>query len=387
MLYGQAAVTESGIPPTHANVFSQVAQNQNSIIISRSVGKYATQLILENYATKGFHIKTKSCNWGPMAGFVLADPRFSKNGVAADKVRSQLKSVNSALHEGATLKGLFITEARRRALPALFAGDGSTTYVEHHVSDNERRISTSKGGLILEFILKRQLPHRVTGGGTTRLWAVCYRHRHQLPEKKLLGPQITTSFGQLYQVMGLTDPRGDKATKATYRAVMTGDYDLWGCFPLKSLYNPNGDDRRRVRDSNNQLFNFDTFTAQESRHTGNMTRRLHAVRNRLNTGFRNTGYQGGNIVHHSDEAGRPMVDNLEVESIAFFPSGERMFFTTISDYKDFIEMARSMGYQTILNAWWHLYKEADTERMNNILASRNAHIGILNSIKARGIQY
>ncbi|OIQ26419.1 anthrax toxin-like adenylyl cyclase domain-containing protein [uncultured Vibrio sp.] len=383
MLYGDAAVRESGIPLAHGNVFSQVAQRQNCVIISRSVGKYATQLISEDYATKGFHVKAKSCNWGPMAGFVLADPRFSKKGIAG--MQSQGKAVSKAISEGATLKPLYITEARRIALPALFVGDSSTTYVEHYVSDNERRIITSKNGAILEFVLKRQFPHRVPGGGTTRLWAVCYRYRRQLPEEKYRGPRMTTSEGNLYQVMGLTDPRGHTATKMTYRGVMTGDYDLWGCFPRQSLYDPQGQDKRMVGNSNNQLFNFNTFEAQEHRHLGNMSQRLKEVRHRLNKGFRTAGYQGGNIVHHSDEAGRPMVDNIEVEAVAFFPSGEKMYFANTQEYKDFIEMCRAMGFKTILNAWWHLFKETDQAHMNKILATRNAHIGMLNSIKEGNI--
>ncbi|OAJ95082.1 MULTISPECIES: anthrax toxin-like adenylyl cyclase domain-containing protein [Vibrio] len=384
MLYGNAAVTESGIPLAHGAVFSQVARNQNTIIISRSVGKYATQLIEQSYATKGFHVKTKSCNWGPMAGFVLADPRFSKNGAAPDKVRSQLKSINSAMNDGATLAGLYITEARRTALPALFLGDGTTTYVERYISDNERLITTSKGNLTLEFVLKKQLPHRVPGAGAVRVWAVCYRHRHHHPDEKFLGPRVSTSFGKLYQVMGLTDPRGDKATKATYRGVMTGDYDLWGCFPLKSLYEPQGQDRRKVLNSNSQLFDYDTFGQHENRHTGNMTQRIQTIRNKLNTGFKGAGYQGGNMVHHSDEAGRPMVDNLEVDAVAFFPSGEIMYFASVAEYNDFIAITRALGYQPIINAWWHVYREADQARMSNILATRHAHVGILNSIKARG---
>ncbi|MCL9780132.1 CyaA/EF/ExoY family adenylyl cyclase toxin [Vibrio sp. S4M6] len=385
MLYGDPAVNASGMPLAHGVVFSNIARHLNCVIISRSVGKYATQLIQENYATKGFHVKAKSCNWGPMAGFVLADPRFSKYGADnGRKVAGQQRAINDAIHHGAGKAGLYITEERRLELINLFNGDPTTTYNEVHVLDNEKHVSTSKGGTQLDFVLKRQLPNRVPGGGAKRLWAVCYRHRHQHPDDAALGARINTSVGRLYQVMGLTDPRGDRATKATYRGVMTGDYDLWGCFPREANYDPDNLDRRRVRNSNNELFNFGHYERYEHRHIGNMSRRLRLVRDRLNAGFRAAGYQGGNMVHHSDEAGRPMVDNIEVDAVAFFPTGERLFFSTTEEYKDFIQMCRTLGFKTLLNAWWHLYKEMNQEQMDNVMANRNHHLAVLSSIKAMG---
>ncbi len=57
-----------------------------------------------------------------------------------------------------------------------------------------------------------------------------------------------------------------------------------------------------------------------------MSQRLRTVKDLLNSGFQSTGYTGGNIVHHSDEAGRPMVDNIEINAVAFFPCGKKMLF-------------------------------------------------------------
>jgi hypothetical protein len=80
MLRGIEACIETGIPETHADAFQEVANREKCMIASRAVGKYATGLILEGYSSKGFHNKAKSCNWGPMAGFVLTDARFTKAG-------------------------------------------------------------------------------------------------------------------------------------------------------------------------------------------------------------------------------------------------------------------------------------------------------------------
>lgn len=78
MVRGDRAYELTGIPVRHGEVLQNVPDQTNCMISSRAVGKYATGLILESCASKGFHNKAKSRNWGPMAGFVLADPRFTK---------------------------------------------------------------------------------------------------------------------------------------------------------------------------------------------------------------------------------------------------------------------------------------------------------------------
>jgi len=85
MIRGNEAVIRTGMPMSHGHAFQQVANARDCVIVVRAVGRWATGLLLESYASKGFHNKAKSCNWGPMAGFVLVDPRFTKGGNPADQ--------------------------------------------------------------------------------------------------------------------------------------------------------------------------------------------------------------------------------------------------------------------------------------------------------------
>jgi len=62
ILRGQSACDKTGIPALHADAFQEVADGTDTVIASRAVGIYATGLILEGYASKGFHNKAKSCN-------------------------------------------------------------------------------------------------------------------------------------------------------------------------------------------------------------------------------------------------------------------------------------------------------------------------------------
>ena len=103
-----------GMPPTHGEAFQEVANETRNIIMCRDTGRFATGLILESYATKGFYIKAKSCDWGPMAGFVLADPLFSKQSRSDEGLARQSVMVSDAVAHGATSTPLYITESRRQ---------------------------------------------------------------------------------------------------------------------------------------------------------------------------------------------------------------------------------------------------------------------------------
>jgi hypothetical protein len=72
------AISNSGIVKQHAHKIAEIAKSRNEFILIRPVNKDATQLIEENYGTKGLHIKPKSSNWGPQAGFICVDSNLSK---------------------------------------------------------------------------------------------------------------------------------------------------------------------------------------------------------------------------------------------------------------------------------------------------------------------
>ena len=114
ILRGQSACDKTGIPALHADAFQEVADGTDTVIASRAVGIYATGLILEGYASKGFHNKAKSCNWGPMAGFVLDDPRFTKVGGTEKGQKEQREALLHAIDERAVEVPLYISDDRRQ---------------------------------------------------------------------------------------------------------------------------------------------------------------------------------------------------------------------------------------------------------------------------------
>lgn len=95
MNYGpEGASRLTGFPASHIRVIQQVANRLKTMVSFRSAGEHATGLIEEHYGMKGFRIDTKSCDWGPMCGFVCMDPRLSKAGTTDSKQATSYQHKN-----------------------------------------------------------------------------------------------------------------------------------------------------------------------------------------------------------------------------------------------------------------------------------------------------
>ncbi len=62
----KAIVDECHMVEKHVDVFVDVAREMDLCIVCRDLNPASSGLLEENYAAKGFHIKAKSCDFGPM---------------------------------------------------------------------------------------------------------------------------------------------------------------------------------------------------------------------------------------------------------------------------------------------------------------------------------
>lgn len=342
MLSGLIAITTSGMPAEHGRAFQRVADNKKCVIAVRAVGKYATGLLLENYATKGFHNKAKSCAWGPMAGFVLSDPRFTKNSNAL----SQRQALHNVIHSRGSTTPLYITDKRRKALESelqcmtLVRGD-----------DRERRYKAqSPTGVSMHFILKHST--YAPGAHGEMLWAVFYSEKETSLSTVLKEPNNSFTRDHLVPVMAVVDPFCPTAVKHTYRAATTCDYDLWAVFPLRNIYSRSGQDRRMVPESDRIRQNLRSYIQYEDPHRGNITPRIAELRNALNMALCAEGYQGGEAVHHSDEAGRPQVFDIDFPCLFFIPHKNACYVNNTVDLRQLLSVLE-FKYVLGLNPGWH----------------------------------
>lgn len=345
MLRGTVAADRVGMPASHAKVFQEVANSQNCVVSSREVGRMAKGLLLENYATKGFHNKAKSCPWGPMAGFVMADPRFTKN----PEMEGQRKDLVGAVHHGGGEIPLHITDDRRKDL------EGPLNAMQRVGGNINEMVYQSKNtaGVAMNFVLRRSMGG--PGAQGKQLWAVFYG-----PGEVRLSNNLTSSnqstAGNLAPVMAMIDPACPADVRKTYRAATTGDYDLFAVFPERKDYalNRQQKDARMVPGTDRFKVGVKTYNQHEDPHLGNLTARILTVRNNINHLIRTqAGYTGGDVVHHSDEAGRPMVTKIDYPFIAFVPDDDEPWcIENTLDFKKFIQ-ALMFQYVVTFNPGWH----------------------------------
>jgi hypothetical protein len=384
----------------HARCFQTVANQLECIIACRSVGKFVGQLLGEGYASKGYHIKAKSCDWGPMAGFVLNDARFGKTSMVSP-ASSRSASPASSSHSGppnmarrgslpfsslerdgslpspnmdrrSSLPYLqperrqareILANQRRAIETAVSSGSASTTLVcisqarkawleitntitTSRLGDNNRHLlcsATSSVGKRMQFILIRSMNSSANGN---LLWEVYYD-----PSESLLsGTVLDQETGGLKPVLALVDPA---RIGLGYRAALTGDYDLWGVFSKVENYDPKGEDRRNIPRSDRFSVSQSEFEEHADPNMGNITNRIKDVKSKLNSALRREGgYQGGDLIHHGDEVGRPYVKSVELGFIAFVPHAKEAYFiATINDLKTFSQINLSK-YHFSLNPGW-----------------------------------
>ena len=341
IMRGPSAIVSTGMPIQHGRAFQRVADAQKCVIAVRAVGPCATGLLLEGYATKGFHNKAKSCTWGPMAGFVLADPRFTKN----PDISSQRKALQDTVRHGAKETPLYITDDRRKAL------EGDLKCMTFVAGNNQERRYTASGptGAVMSFILRYTTA--AEGAMGKGLWGVFYGPQERRLSNGLKAPN-QADHASLLEVMAIVDPRCPEPVRNTYRAATTCDYDLWAVFPGRDSYSRSGADRRRVPDSDRLRQGLGSFIRHEDPHLGNITPRIDLLRTALNTAVRAEGYQGGDVVHHSDEAGRPLVADIDFPCLFFIPHEDAGCAGSVHDLKQLLREL-SFDYVLGLNPGWH----------------------------------
>jgi hypothetical protein len=342
MLEGTPALERSGTPATHGACFQYVANETRCIISSRSVGKYATSLLLESYATKGFHNKAKSCDWGPMAGFVLADPAFTKRGTDAQAMATQTGDLKKALGYGAGKTPVYITDRRRLELRERLGCLGAP----EAGSNINTQVHTCKGK---KFVLTRAFDQGTIDG--YQLWGVNYAAGTEMYDSDMKRTVATA----VTPVLSMVDPACPNILKGTPRSATTGDYDLFAIFPpYKGLEKfSKQKDARPVVGSSQFPLKPREFVGEDE-HMGNITARGRMIKDKINARvIGSAGYSGGNVVHHSDEAGRPFVNEIDFPWIAWIPQkGDAVLVQNTTEFKEFITRYCLGKYYVTINPGW-----------------------------------
>lgn len=375
MKVGAAARNLVGFLPEHAAAFQSVAQQNNCIIMSRAPGIFVPGLVSLGYASKGFHNKAKSCNWGPMAGFVNMVARFSKAGLTDKGVRKQTSYIQNALIHGATPVQIFIPDARLTWLT-------QQGYVKRYNPGNKyggkkgqrvwRFKATMKGcqGDYVEKAKAYIFTLKEKSIGDELLWALYYQEKDTKPikpVKALKDPNWQNinveldNQGMQRQKFGGPAPLG----MPQYKKATTGDHDLFAVWGPANV-NPNLYARPVGPDDLNSPIDLDLKEDPEqgniSQYIAGIVQMLNQEMRRVRWGSARFAYDGGDMVHHSDEAGRPFMDDVDLPFIAFFPrrmcdipnavGATTVAFETLGDFRTLIDRAAKWQRHIELNPGW-----------------------------------
>jgi hypothetical protein len=103
----------TGFPSEHIDVFIKYAQDKKTVFGFRPISPLVTSLIKEEYPSKGFHIKGKSSNWGPQAGFICCDQSLSKLAGSMDAINKSNNKVSDCIKDGRAIPGPLIISSER----------------------------------------------------------------------------------------------------------------------------------------------------------------------------------------------------------------------------------------------------------------------------------
>jgi hypothetical protein len=379
-----------GMPFSHAAAFKTVAAAQRCMVLVRATGPTCLQLLEQGYDTKGFRIHGKSCDWGPMAGFALRDPRLNKSGMGKAGYNADQHAESLSDHEAqagwvATVTPLKIYDERRRWLM-----EHAVIAVQPRGDDRWEGQATHPTGINFHYSLIRDR-------GNPDLWGIYLdRTKNARGFQQDRGAAVVrydTKYGDMYEpLLAMSNPaqhrhiERDENPQAFLNAV-TGDYDLFAIWPYvggPKGYDPHGLDRRVLGtakaysqrhqiESRERLFTVSDpekhpMAGSQGTKLGNITDRIYEVGQYLNSvigGSRchSFGRVWGpfprrNVIWHSDEAARPFVDDADLPILAIAPTGHEIGVESIQDFRELVDRSREAGLRVTLAEGWTLNPDA-----------------------------
>ena len=364
-----------GMPTRHKQAFLTTAAAERCVIMVRATGPTCHGLLDEGYDTKGYRIHGKSCDWGPMAGFVMRDPRLNKYGnTKAGFNRDKHREAIDLDHEGQGWKASTTPlKISQRRVDWLIQGG----YIQVQPKGNDRLDGHAHHptGIAFYYSLIRD-------AADPQLYGVYFDNtqigKRWIQEKGSAVVKYHPKWGSSYEPMlAMTNPIGYglHATE-NYKNAITGDYDLFAVWPFVGgakgyNANPYGDDHRPLgtvkgsvgaaeRANVDRLEREFTESGQgaaaggafvHGRHgsgtkLGNITPRIYMICQLINS------IVGRHVLWHSDEAARPFLDDVDLPVMAYTPAGNYIGIENIIDFKAFIAYCDAEGIKvTLSNAW------------------------------------
>jgi len=329
----------TGLVPEHLLPLQRLANEINCIISFRPVDNLATELIESGHPTKGFHIKGKSASWGPQAGFICEEQRFSKLEAASAE---RLEKFNQQVKQ-------CITEKHAVAVELTLSKGRLNTLLQQGVIDD----------LSLE---------DATGICTFKTLAPGGKH-YFFEAKKISGADEETYLilNESMPILVLAPEINAKAFTADYDLLIiaphTSDFGSKDNLPVPDVSHKIFHDRissyHNKLSANHELMqvysNPSSFYARESVDIGNASERTRILIDVINTALVGDGER---VVHHNMDSSSPATDlpsNYPATFALPIKIGQFDKLCIINnndELKELIYEAKKLGYCIKMNPLW-----------------------------------
>jgi hypothetical protein len=272
-------IETKGFPEKVTQAFLNTADTVNSVVMSRVPGGAATTLINEGYDLKGMFIKVKSCDWGPMAGFVCELLPFNKKGAGGVEFnRSKIQEYEKKLQAesdspvGFGEKKVYpyiqikISDKRKQEIVQNSEKDKLIlTKVEDRgqhgkkiwgfACDKKEKSGQKPEGptVLMQFLMKKEGTHWELYHG--KIWIMqnsqVKEYKDGVASQKSIkesvswnNPQLPNDFSGItfdngecdfFPIRGLMNPWPPYKGDENYKNAVAGDYDLFAVWPLYSI--------------------------------------------------------------------------------------------------------------------------------------------------------
>lgn len=372
---GVTARHRAGIQDFNYNRMQKVADRFCTVILIRCVNPDNVTLNQAGYETKGFHIKAKSCNFGPMREFIAADPLLSKQSFKKDGWKKQKKYLDKAFEDEAETIGLTLPWKRIKELLKLkVIKEDKISPVPAHLKasdEHPHRKTIAYNATFTKSAGRAKIDRAINSiadyvyylttddenwNDPRALYQVYYSPSGMLPKHTqrlmvLTNPQVQNDFTTQQSIIGLEAQdtlmgRGFDYDNDYLRAVIA-DYDLFGTwtnyeddYKKHYIHDLRFDDYlkrfRRCVPGKDQIYdskNIGTFAQYEDIEMGNLSANLAKIIRAINETDKTNGgavvnpptddikkdWRLRKYMHHSDEAGRPCLDDMDLPIYAIIP--------------------------------------------------------------------
>lgn len=320
----------TGIVLAHLQPLQQLAEQENCVLAIRHVDRLSTQLIEAGHPTKNFHIKGKSASWGPQAGMICVDQRFSKMaGQDEQKIRKYTQQVSECISNGHAV-----------AVDLKLSKDRLNTLLEKNVIT----LHEEKDGIIT-------LLANNPVGNCEKFFAQKQEDGHYLIHHE--NQPLTVLADKMHSLP------------------LTADYDLLLVAP--SLKDFGNHDNLPVSDISHQTFlsrmgkyksvptqlqsylKPDFFYQKEDPNLGNASERIRHMIPKINHTLKCG--PGKEVVHHNVDSSSPAADPAANYPATFFTpfaiDGKKIHIVMNTDeMRKMIQEIKQAGYHTRLNPLW-----------------------------------